>query len=89
MASRSVLLFGLFGVLLASCRAQTDVVSAPARLTAQNYDAVRAHVRPRPSDLNFQKIPWFDSLFEGVVQAQREDKPLVLSLYFGDARGAC
>ena len=61
----------------------------PERLTAQTYEAVRGYVAPRPRDLTFQTIRWHDSLLEGANAARREDKPLVLWLYFGDARGGC
>jgi hypothetical protein len=62
---------------------------APERLTDANYAAVRKHVDLRPGDLAFQQVDWNDTLFDGVRQAQKEDRPIVLWLYFGDPRGGC
>ena len=63
--------------------------AAPQSLTEANYAEVRRHVELRPGDLNFQQVDWRSSVYDGVAQAQREDKPLVLWLYFGDPRGGC
>lgn len=61
----------------------------PHRLTEENYAAVRKHVELRPGDLRFQQIDWHERFFDGLVRAQKEDKPLLLWLYFGDPRGNC
>lgn len=65
------------------------LAAAPERLTDQSYPEVRKHVELRPGDLRFQQVDWRDRVLDGVVQAQKEDKPLVLWLYFGDPRGNC
>jgi hypothetical protein len=65
------------------------LAAAPERLTDQNYAEVRKHVELRPGDLRFQQVDWRDRVLDGVVQAQKEDKPLVLWLYFGDPRSNC
>ena len=65
------------------------LAAAPERLSDQNYAEVRKHVELRPGDLRFQQVDWRDRVLDGVVQAQKEDKPLVLWLYFGDPRSNC
>jgi hypothetical protein len=62
---------------------------APPALTEQTFAAVRGHASPTQQDLAFQGIDWKTSVFEGLLQAQREDKPMVMWMYFGDPRGRC
>jgi len=75
-----VLAVGLQAALLAA---------PPARLSDESYADVRKHVALSAVDLRFQQLDWHDSVIKGVQQAQREDKPLLLWLYFGDPRGNC
>ncbi|MCC2667658.1 MAG: hypothetical protein K0Q72_129 [Armatimonadetes bacterium] len=79
----------LFLVPLLLAQAGLALAAAPERLTDQNYAEVRKHVELRPGDLRFQQVDWNERVLDGVVQAQKEDKPLVLWLYFGDPRGNC
>ena len=63
--------------------------AAPAKLDESTFAAVRAYATPSKRDLAFQEIDWKTSVFEGLVEAQRQDKPLLLWMYFGDPRGRC
>lgn len=77
-------------VLLLALGVQTSLWAAnPDRLTDENYASVRKHVDLRPGDLRFQQIDWQERFYDGVARAQKEDKPLLLWLYFGDPRGNC
>ena len=76
-------------VFLALAASAGMAADGPERLTDQNYAAVRQHVGLRPADLRFQQIDWHDRVLDGVVRAQREDKPLLIWFYFGDPRGNC
>ncbi len=67
----------------------TPASAPPPRLTAETFAAVRAHAAPRAEDLAFQSIPFHENLVDGALAAQKQDKPLVLWLYFGDPRGNC
>lgn len=69
--------------------AQAPQNAAPAKLTDETYSAVRSFAKPKASDLTFQQIDWKPSVYEGLVAAQKEDKPMVLWLYFGDPRSSC
>ncbi|MBK1855368.1 hypothetical protein JO972_10390 [Verrucomicrobiaceae bacterium 5K15] len=61
----------------------------PKQLTWQNFDQVADDVRLKPSDETYQKVSWLDTVLQGQQQAQRQDKPLLLWLYFGDPRANC
>ena len=64
-------------------------VKAPDSLTWGNFDQVSQYVRLKPGDLNYQKVTWLSTVIEGQRKAQKEDKPLLLWLYFGDPRANC
>ena len=63
--------------------------AAPESLTWKNFDEVAGYVRLKPGDLNYQKISWHSTVIEGQREAQKQDKPLLLWLYFGDPRANC
>jgi hypothetical protein len=63
--------------------------TAPERLDERSFTSVRAHASPSPQDLAFQRIDWKTSVFEGLLEAQKRDKPLLMWMYFGDPRGHC
>lgn len=81
----SVFCFAAVGLLCAG------PVSArpPAELTWESFDRVADYVRLKPADENYQKITWNDTVLKGQQRAQKEDKPLLLWLYFGDPRASC
>jgi hypothetical protein len=58
-------------------------------LSWSTFDSVRAYAAPSTRDLSFQSLDWKPSVFEGLQTAQREDKPVLLWMYFGDPRGHC
>lgn len=68
---------------------QADPAKTPESLSWKNFDAVSQYIRLKPNDLNYQKIKWLNTVFEGQRRAQKEDKPLLLWLYFGDPRANC
>ena len=61
----------------------------PVSLTWDNFDEVAAYVRLKKGDLNYQKVSWYSTVIEGQREAQKQDKPLLLWLYFGDPRANC
>jgi hypothetical protein len=63
--------------------------SAPAQeLTAATYDRLRAAIDVRPDELRWQGIAW-RSHWDGLLEAQRLDRPIFYWTYFGDPRGGC
>jgi|GEM_PF-1963246 hypothetical protein len=61
----------------------------PQELNDRTFAAVRAYAAPRPSDLQFIRLPWHSNLVSAVNQARKEDKPILLWMYFGDPRSQC
>ena len=49
-----------------------------AELTEATYETWRDHVLPRQWELNFQRIAWRTSFWEGVIEAQEKDMPILL-----------
>ena len=76
----------MFGLMACSASAQEK---NPTSLTWGNLDQVEAYVRLKPADENYQKVPWLSTVIAGQQEAQKQDKPLLLWLYFGDPRSNC
>ncbi len=78
--------------MLLACLALAVVsqgASTPRVLSDANFGSVHSYATPSAKDLSFQSLDWKDSIFDGLVESQRQDKPLVMWLYFGDPRGSC
>lgn len=58
-------------------------------LTAKNYAEIRKQIDLQPGDLDWQQISWKSTFLDGLIEAQKADKPIFLWLYFGDPRGSC
>lgn len=63
--------------------------SAPEKLDWQTFPQIKAHASLKASDLVFQSLDWRTRIFDGVVDGQKQDKPILMWLYFGDPRGHC
>ena len=63
--------------------------AAPAALDASTFQRVHAYAAPSEKDLSFQSLDWKPTVYEGLLAAQRLDKPILLWQYFGDPRGHC
>ncbi len=53
------------------------------------YEKVRDYADRKASDKHYLKVPWKDTVLDGLIAGQQEDKPILLWLYFGDGRGNC
>ncbi|MGB0776068.1 MAG: hypothetical protein ACPGUY_09485 [Akkermansiaceae bacterium] len=62
---------------------------APARLESMNFNQLADYIQLGKQDENYQKITWHSTVLEGQQLAQKQDKPLLLWLYFGDPRANC
>ncbi len=78
----------LFSIALAGV-AHAAPDKAPTSLSWKNFDEVSSYIRLKPGDLNYQKISWHSTVIEGQREAQKQDKPLLVWLYFGDPRANC
>ena len=48
------------------------------RLTLQNLDATLEHILPADSEVRWKNVDWQVSLADGIVEAQKEEKPILL-----------
>jgi len=51
---------------------------APIELTLQNFDQFMNRVLPDSADLDWKKIRWESQLTEAILEANREDKPILI-----------
>lgn len=61
----------------------------PAQLSEATFPAIRTHASPTTEDLAFQQLDWHNTVYDGLQASQREDKPMLMWMYFGDPRGHC
>ena len=50
----------------------------PPAITEESFSPWMAHIRARPSELAWLEIPWIDRLADGIREAGRQEKPLLL-----------
>ena len=53
------------------------------------YEANKRRVDVKPGDLRWQEVSWRSGFFDGLVEAQAQDKPIFYWIYEGDPRSAC
>lgn len=75
-------LFSIACVLALVASAYADV--APD-VSAKNWKRTRKHVLPDKADTQWRKVPWRATLWQAVIDAQREDKPILLWAMNGHA----
>ena len=51
---------------------------SPAGLSDRTYTRWRDHIRPRPEELAWQTVPWRSTFWDAVVEAQRQDRPILV-----------
>ena len=64
-----------------------SAATPPEKLTSGTYDQIKARLTLTDAELAWQKVPWRDGFFEGLLEAQAADKPLFYWIYEGDPRG--
>jgi hypothetical protein len=69
------MLRGLF-VTLAVALAAAE--GPPAGLNDQTFASWRDRIRPRAAERCFETVRWLPTLWDGVMAAQRQDKPILL-----------
>ena len=52
-------------------------------LTDANYTELRDQVHPTADELAWQKIPWRASVWDGIVEGQKSDRPILLWILNG------
>lgn len=76
-------LAAILAVTLASAAA------AEPEFSWSSYEKWRDFIDVKSSEIRWQDIPWRSHFWAGVIDAQKENKPLLLWIYFGDPLGAC
>jgi len=59
------------------------------KLGPKNYDKYRAAIDLKPAELTWQLADWKKGFWDGLVEAQAKDKPILYWIYEGDPRGGC
>ena len=59
----------------------------PGPVVSAEYAKWRDYVLPSPSEQSYRKIAWRASVLQGVVEAQKQDKPLMILLMNGHPLG--
>jgi hypothetical protein len=52
-------------------------------LTDANYTKLREYVHPTAVELAWRRIPWIPSVWEGIVEGQRRDRPILMWILNG------
>lgn len=47
-------------------------------LTEKNYKQIRDSILPKEDEVDWRSIGWRTTLWDGVIDAQKEDKPVLL-----------
>lgn len=67
-------------------QAADEEALATPKLSAENAK-FRDLVVPNPSEASYRKIPWRTSILQGIVEAQKHDKPVMIYLMNGHPLG--
>ncbi len=63
--------------------------SAPKNLSFTNFKEVRDYVIGDTAEPEYFKVDWQENVFDGVTAGMKQDKPILLWLYFGGPLGNC
>lgn len=50
----------------------------PAELSDKTFAAWRDRIRPKAEERSFETVHWLPTFWDGVMTAQKEDKPILL-----------
>ncbi len=73
-----LLLVAASGGWYAHSRTATPITEPTLTLTDENYTAWRDHILPRDAELDYLQIPWKLTFADGLAEAARQKKPLLL-----------
>ena len=55
-----------------------SLYAQPKELTDKNYPEWRDLIKPKTDDVCFKTVNWLPTFWDGVMTAQKEDKPILL-----------
>jgi len=67
----------------------SNAQSAPEKLSLANFKDVRDYVIGDTAEPKYFKVDWQENVFDGVTAGMKQDKPILLWLYFGGPLGNC
>jgi hypothetical protein len=68
----------LTAILCSAGRTPAAEKNPPARLSADEFEALHRLIKPQPGEAKWAAIPWLTNLHEARERAVAEDKPLLL-----------
>ena len=68
----------LVTALVGSSAAGVSAADPPGELTDKTYVEWRDRIRPTTDDLCYKTVDWLPTFWDGVVAAQKADKPILL-----------
>jgi hypothetical protein len=64
--------------LFATIALATLVATGPPELNNENFAHWRDTIRPTQAELRWEQIPWRASFWEGVIDAQKKQQPILI-----------
>lgn len=58
--------------------AESSAADPPGELTDKTFAAWRDRIRPKPADVCYREVDWLPTFWDGVMAAQKADKPILL-----------
>ena len=83
MSRTIVAQFTLLLILFSACTQRENAFS----LTTRNFDMWKNYITPTENDLAWTRIPWLSSFSEGMIQANTQQKPVLLWVMNGHPLG--
>ena len=68
----------LRGLLVTLVVALAGTEAAPPELNDQTFAAWRDRIRPQAAERCFETVHWLPTFWDGVMTAQKEDRPILL-----------
>jgi hypothetical protein len=54
------------------------LTTAPPALDEESFARWRDTIRPAKEELRWQEVPWRASFWEGVIEAQKQERPILV-----------
>jgi hypothetical protein len=68
----------LSGLFVTSVLVLAGAGGPPAELSDKTFAAWRDRIRPKAAERSFETVHWLPTFWDGVMSAQKEDKPILL-----------
>ncbi len=86
-AQHQAVLVGLVGVLATGIGRGADQGPPQTPQPSPEFAKLREQVLPSPREQSYRKIAWRNSVLRGVVDAQKNDRPVMIVLMNGHPLG--